>query len=81
MRAIIYPNWRDNHLTFKNIPTFISLRDEWIFNMPDDYFVKRILVNTYNGVWNILPDKWKNDRKNQIKGIKHCNSQPYYLGE
>jgi hypothetical protein len=49
--------------------------------MPDDYFVKRILVNTYNGVWNNLPDKWKNDRKNQIKGIKHCNSQPYYLGE
>ena len=81
VRAIIYPNWRDNHLTFKNIPTFISLRDEWIFNMPDDYFVKRILVNTYNGVWNNLPDKWKNDRKNQIKGIKHCNSQPYYLGE
>lgn len=81
IRAVIYPKWRDNIFTFKNIPTFVSLRDEWILNMPDGYFLKHLLLTAYHGVWKNLPEKWKADPTRQIKGIKICTSRPYYLGE
>jgi hypothetical protein len=81
IRAIIYPNWRDNLYTYKSGVIVLSVRDEWLYTMPDSFDLKHLVKTGFHGVWQHLPDKWKNHPEAPLKGIKSCMSHMYYLGK
>lgn len=81
IRAIIYPNWRDNVYTVKTGVIVLSLRDDWLYDMPDSDDLKHLIKTGFHGVWQHLPDKWKLDVNNPLKGFKYCYSQFHDLGK
>ena len=81
IRAIIYPNWRDNVYTYKSGVTVMSVRDEWLYTMPDSFALKHLIKTGFHGVWQHLPDKWKAHPELPLNGIKSCLSHMYYLGK
>lgn len=80
IRAIIYPNWRNNIYTYKSGMEILSVRDEWLYNVSDSDNLKHIVKTGFHGVFQHLPDNWKASIDSPYAGIKICFSKMHDLG-
>lgn len=78
--SLIYPGYEYHPLnSFKPESMFWTERDNWFFKLSDLHDSHRIWKNALNGLWNDVPDYWKNDPADPKKSFKGCLSKPYFL--
>jgi hypothetical protein len=83
LHTLIYPNWRDNIYTYKSGVEVLSVRDEWLYTMPDAFDLKRLVKTGFQGIRQHLPVQWTYNQpftKNLFIGIKPCYSMMHCLG-
>jgi len=76
---LVYPQWSEPEVTGAKPPSIVlPPRDNWFYSIAE-HSVKRNLVEGLRKLQQQLPDYWKNDPKDFVKGIKACWSKPYFL--
>jgi hypothetical protein len=80
VHTIVYPNWDITTFSVGKSPAImLSLRDSWLFDLPDNHVVKKNWRIGCEKLLSTLPDYWKNDLSNWAKGVKGALSKDYYL--
>jgi len=77
---LVYPKYQFNALNeFKPDKLFWTPRDNWFFNMGDSSQCYKTWNNALSGIWQDVPDYWKNDPGEPGQAFKGCVSKPYFL--
>jgi hypothetical protein len=80
VHSIIYPGYQLGTLTAaKPTSIIMSERDTWFYNIENSNKSLQVWRMGIDKLWKTLPDYWKNDPNNMLKGVKHCWSKEYYL--
>jgi hypothetical protein len=79
LHSIIYPDYRLALSQPKPSSIITSDRDMWFYHMEESNRALEIWKMGTNKWWQILPDYWKNDPSDFVKGMKLCWSKDYYL--
>jgi len=80
VHRLIYPGWYPVPYQFKSPSMVFSLRDTWVFDLPDSDPVKYSWRTGLDYMWKITPDHWKNNPNNISQGFKTMRSRVYNLG-
>jgi len=79
LHAIIYPNYELALTAAKPANTVVTERDIWFYSMEQSNDALLTWKMGVNKLWQVLPDYWKNDTDDYMKGLKLCWSKDYYL--
>jgi len=80
LHKLIYPGWYPVPYQFKPKSTFFTERDTWFFKLPDTDTAKYSWKVGLTGLWNMVPDYWKEAPDKIEKGLKKFTSPPYFIG-
>lgn len=82
LHRLIYPKWNIETFTAgkPKSPVF-SPRDTWFFNLEDTSIAKNRWQSGVQKIFQSIPDYWKNDPADISRGLKHCWSKDYYIGD
>jgi hypothetical protein len=81
LHQLIYPGWTPVLFQVKPPSTFFTPRDTWFFKLPDTDTAKYSWQVGLEQLWRFMPNNWKTDPQNMLKGFKRLTSPPYYLGK
>ena len=77
---LVYPNWVEGPVVCHKPSTIVlSVRDGWFYDISDTHLAKRNLNEGLAKLQQEVPDYWKNDPTDFLKGIKGCWSRSYFL--
>jgi len=80
LHRLIYPGWYPVPYQFKTPSMIFSLRDTWIFDLPNNDPVKYSWRTGLDHMWQVVPNKWKANPNNISQGFKTMRSRVYNLG-
>jgi hypothetical protein len=77
---LIYSKYKFNSLNeFKPSKLFWTPRDNWFFKQGESSDCFRNWSTALSGLWNDVPDYWKNNPTDPSKAFTGCVSHPYFL--
>jgi hypothetical protein len=80
VHTLIYPKWNINTFTNgKASSAIFTERDTWFFELSNGHDIKKNWFVGLDKLWKLVPDYWKNDKKDIHAGLKACWSKDYYL--
>ena len=75
LHAIIYPNYQLALTAAKPANTIVTERDIWFYSMEQSNYALKTWKMGVDKLWKILPDYWKNNPNDYMKGLKLCWSK------
>jgi hypothetical protein len=80
VNSLVYPGYSFNALNeFKPTALFWTPREAWFQNLGESNKACMTWKNSLQGIWNDVPDYWKNDPTDATQAFKCCFSKPYFL--
>jgi hypothetical protein len=80
VNSLVYPGYVYDPINeFKPKALFWTPRDKWFHQLSESNTAYKNWKIALEGMWNDMPDYWKNDPSDPKKAFKGCISKPYFL--
>ena len=78
--SLLYPKWQPIPYQVKPVSSLFVFRDNWFRKLGDNEFALGVYRAGVGKRWQQVPDYWKNDPNDIVKGSKCSYSKEYNLG-
>jgi hypothetical protein len=80
VNSLLYPKWQPIPYQIKPVSSLFVFRDNWFRNLGEHDFAFNVYRAGVKNRWEMVPDYWKNDPNDIVKGYKCSYSKEYNLG-
>jgi hypothetical protein len=80
VNSLIYPRYEFRLANETKPPSVLwTPRDIWFYNLKESDVGSQVWHAGIEKLWQMVPDYWKNNPDDMLKGFKLCLSKPYFL--